>query len=214
MAVGAKHEMMACDRCIDRCCKLQVGTRAIGSDEVVRGKIVGCSRMKAVIGLHFGKETAMAASTPAMIALSRAGLSFELLRYDYDPSATRIGLHAAQALGELAGRLLKTLIIEVDGKPACVLMPSDRELSLKGAAAAFSGKSARLATPATAERLTGYKIGGVSPFGQRRHLPTAIEITVMTQPYLLVNGGGRGLQLRVSPATIIAATGAIITALV
>jgi len=156
----------------------------------------------------------MAASTPAMITLARAGLPFELLRYNYDPVALRIGLQAAEALGELPRRLLKTLIIEVDGKPACVLVPSDRELSLKLAASVFSGRSARMAMPTAAERYTGYRVGGVSPFGQRRRLPTAIEASAMSEPYLLVNGGGRGLQLRVSPATIITAVGAIVEQLV
>ena len=149
-----------------------------------------------------------------MVALDRAGLPSNLIQYDYHPFSTRIGLQAAQALSEPPGRLLKTLIIEVDGKPACVLLPSYRYLSLKRAATAFAGKSACMMAPTTAERLSGYKMGGVSPFSQRRRLPFAIKIIAMAEPYLLVNGGGRGLQLRVTFATIIAATGAVVVPLI
>lgn len=92
----------------------------------------------------------MRKSTPALIALEAAGVAFEVLTYDYDPDADRIGVHAARALGEPAHRVLKTLMAEVDGKPACVIVPSDREVSMKKLAAAFGGKTARMMRPADA----------------------------------------------------------------
>jgi Cys-tRNA(Pro)/Cys-tRNA(Cys) deacylase len=95
--------------------------------------------------------------------------------------------------------VLKTLMAEVDGRPVCVVVPSDREVSLKKLAAAFGGKSARMMKPADAERLTGYRIGGISPFGQRRKVPTAIEATALSLPEVFINGGQRGLQVRMSP---------------
>ena len=96
--------------------------------------------------------------------------------------------------------MLKTLIALVDGKPVCVILPSDREVSMKKLAAAMGGKSAEMMKPAEAERISGYRIGGVSPFpGQMRKLRTAIEAAALSEPYVLVNGGRRGLQLRLDP---------------
>jgi len=141
----------------------------------------------------------MSRSTPATLALTKAGVSFTLATYDYAPGDQRVGLQAAEALGEPAGRVLKTLIALVDGKPACLILPSDREASLKKAAAALKGKAASMAPVAEAERITGYKVGGVSPFGQRRRLPTLLEIDALAEPYVFVNGGQRGLQIRLLP---------------
>ena len=102
-------------------------------------------------------------------------MKFTLHTYDYDPDAERIGLQAAEALGVAPERMLKTLMAEVDGKPVCVVVPSDREVSMKKLAAAFGGKSAKMMRPPDAERLTGYHVGGISPFGQKKRVPVAIE---------------------------------------
>ena len=114
----------------------------------------------------------MAQTTPATLALKRHGIAFELRAYAYDPNAERVGLQAAEALGEPARRVLKTLIAQVDGKPVCIVLASDKEASMKKVAAAFGGKSAAMMPVPDAERMTGYKVGGVSPFGQKRKLPT------------------------------------------
>jgi len=150
----------------------------------------------------------MSKTTPATLALQKAGVAFSLHAYDYDPSAERIGLQAAEAIGEPPSRVLKTLMAEVDGKPVCVVVPSDREVSMKKLAAAFVGKSARMMKPADAERATGYKVGGISPFGQRRKVPTAIEENALAEDYVYVNGGQRGLQIRLAPNDALAALGA------
>lgn len=147
----------------------------------------------------------MSRTTRATQALQKAGLAFTLHSYDYDPSAERIGLQAAEAIGEPPRRVLKTLMAEVDGKPVCIIIPSDREVSMKKLAAAFAGKSAQMMRPADAERITGYHVGGISPFGQKRGLPTAIEESALAEPYIFVNGGQRGLQLRLDPAAALAA---------
>ena len=141
----------------------------------------------------------MSRSTPATRALAEQGVSFTLRAYDYDPGDQRVGLQAAEALGEPAHRLLKTLVAQVDGRPVCLMVPSDREVSMKKVAAAFGGKGAKMAPPADAERITGFKVGGVSPFGQKRKLPTAIEIAALAEPYVLVNAGQRGLQAQLTP---------------
>lgn len=150
----------------------------------------------------------MASETPATRALEARGIAFARYVYDYDPTAERVGLQAADALGESPTRVLKTLIIRVDGKPACVVLASDREVNMKKAAAAFGGKSATMMPVPDAERLTGYKVGGVSPFGQKRSLPTLVEAGAQAQPHVYVNGGQRGLQVRLSPDALLAATGA------
>ena len=156
----------------------------------------------------------MARSTPATLALTRLGLAFEVVAYDYDPDAPRIGLQAAQALGEAPHRVLKTLVAQVDGKPVCLVVPSDREVSMKKVAAAFGGKAAQMMPPADAERITGYKVGGVSPFGQKRKLPTAIEESALSESHVFVNGGQRGLQIRLAPADARLAAEALAAALV
>lgn len=156
----------------------------------------------------------MSKSTPATLALTKAGVSFDLRTYDYAPGAERVGLQAAQALDEPPSRVLKTLMALLDGKPVCVILPSDREVGMKKLAAALGGKSATMMPPADAERITGYKVGGVSPFGQKKAVPTAVEAEALVEPYVYVNGGQRGLQIRLTPADLVAALGAKVAAIV
>ena len=156
----------------------------------------------------------MSRTTRATKALEEARIAFSVTTYDYDPNADRIGLQAAEALGEAPQRVLKTLMALVDDKPVCVIVPSDREVSMKKLAAAFGGKSAQMMKPADAERITGYKVGGISPFGQMRKVRTALEEEALMEDAVYVNGGQRGLQVRLAPADIIAASGAIAAALV
>ena len=117
----------------------------------------------------------MSKATRATKMLEKEGIAFTVHSYIYDPAASRIGLQAAEALREEPGRVLKTLMALVDGKPVCVVVPSNREVSLKKLAGAFGGKSAEMMKPTDAERITGYKTGGISPFGQTRKAPAVIE---------------------------------------
>jgi len=156
----------------------------------------------------------MSKATRATEVLEKAGVSFTTVTYDYDPNAERIGLQAAEAIGEEPCRVLKTLMAEVDGKAVCVVIPSDREVSMKKLAAAFGGKSAAMMKPADAERITGYRVGGISPFGQRKLVPTAIEATALEEVYVFINGGQRGLQVRLAPKDAQSALKAIVAALV
>jgi Cys-tRNA(Pro)/Cys-tRNA(Cys) deacylase len=155
----------------------------------------------------------MSKTTRATLALSKLGVKFVLHGYDYDPDADRIGLQAAEALGVEPRRLLKTLMAEVDGKPVCVVVPSDREVSMKKLAAAFAGKAANMMRPADAERLTGYHVGGISPFGQKQRVPVAIEQAALGHASVFVNGGQRGLQIELDPNDATKAAGAIVQAL-
>ncbi|WP_324699544.1 Cys-tRNA(Pro) deacylase [Novosphingobium sp. RL4] len=157
----------------------------------------------------------MAQSTRATRALEQAGVSFSLHAYDYDPSAESIGQAAAVAIGADPAQVFKTLMLLADGKPACVVAPSSGEVSMKKAAAALRAKSAAMMKPADAERLTGYKIGGISPFGQMRRVPTVIDETALLWDAIFLNGGQRGLQTRLSgddAAALLGATFADIAA--
>lgn len=156
----------------------------------------------------------MSKTTRATQTLTRAGIAFSLHTYDYDPNAERIGLQAAEAIGEAPHRVLKTLMAEVDGRAVCVVVPSDREVSMKKLAAAFGGKSAAMMKPAAAEKATGYVVGGISPFGQKKQVPTAIEATAMAEAFVYMNGGQRGLQVRLSPRDAQAVLKAIIAPVV
>ena len=141
----------------------------------------------------------MSKVTRATKMLEQAGVAFSVHTYDYDANADRIGLQAAAAIGEQPSRVLKSLMALVDGKPVCVIVPSDCEVSMKKLASAFGGKSAQMMKPADAERLSGYKVGGISPFGQMRAPRAAIEQQAMAQDLVYINGGQRGLQVRLSP---------------
>ena len=156
----------------------------------------------------------MSRATRATKMLERAGVAFTIHAYDYDPDADRIGLQAAESLGEAPERVLKTLMALVDGKPVCVIVPSNRKVSMKKLAAAFGGKSAQMMKPAEAERLSGYKVGGISPFGQMRTSKTAIEAQAVAHGLVFVNGGQRGLQVRLNPRDAAALLKAIVTPLV
>lgn len=150
----------------------------------------------------------MSRTTRATQALQKAGVAFTLHSYDYDPDAQRIGLQAAEALGEDPARVLKTLMAEVDGKPVCVVIPSDQEVSMKKLAAAFGGRSASMMKAPDAGRLTGFVVGGISPFGQKRAVPTAIEEMALLEDRVYMNAGQRGLQVRLDPNDALRALGA------
>ncbi|MCC7346865.1 MAG: Cys-tRNA(Pro) deacylase [Variibacter sp.] len=145
----------------------------------------------------------MAKGTPATAAVQKAGVAFTLHEYAYDPNAERIGLQAADALGVAPARLLKTLMAKAGGVFLCLLVPSDHEVSLKKLAAAAGTKDAALCVPAEAERITGYHIGGISPFGQRRRVRVLIEETAMAHATVIVNGGRRGLQIELPPGDLV-----------
>ena len=152
----------------------------------------------------------MARTTPATLALQNARVAFTLHAYVYDPDARRIGLHAAESLGVDPGRVLKTLMAQVDGKPVCAVLASDREVAMKRLAAAVGGKSAQMMKPADAERMTGYHVGGVSPFGQKRRVATVVDAAALTHDKVFVNAGQRGLQAELDPGDLVAALGAIL----
>ncbi|HWU99520.1 MAG TPA: Cys-tRNA(Pro) deacylase [Devosia sp.] len=142
----------------------------------------------------------MSHTTQGTLLLDSLGIAYELHPYAYDPEAPRVGLQAAEALGLEPGQTFKTLMLEVDGKPVCAVVPSDREASLKKVAGVFAGKSAQMMKVPAAERLTGYKVGGIGPFGQKRKVPTAFDETIELYDRIYINAGQRGLLLSIAPA--------------
>jgi Cys-tRNA(Pro)/Cys-tRNA(Cys) deacylase len=145
----------------------------------------------------------MAKGTPATVALTKAGVAFTLHEYDYDPNAARIGMQAAEALGVDPARLLKTLMAKAGSAIVCVLVPSDLDVSLKKLAAAAGSKDAAMLPAPEAERVTGYHVGGISPFGQKKRVRAFIEAAALAQATIIVNGGRRGLQIEIAPADLV-----------
>ncbi|GAA0959262.1 Cys-tRNA(Pro) deacylase [Kribbella koreensis] len=146
--------------------------------------------------------------TPATVALTKAGMTFTTHAYEHDPAAKSYGLEAAEALGLQPEQVFKTLLVEVDGKLSVGVVPVDKQLDLKAVAAALNGKKAAMADPAAAERITGYVVGGISPIGQKRLLPTVVDASATDHETVYVSGGRRGLDLGLSPADLIKLTAA------
>jgi Cys-tRNA(Pro)/Cys-tRNA(Cys) deacylase len=144
------------------------------------------------------------------VALTRAGIAFTAHPYQHDPAAASYGLEAAEALGVDPERVFKTLFTEVDGRLVVGIVPVAGQLDLKAVAAAVGGKKATMADPAAAERVTGYVVGGISPFGQKRAHPTVLDASALTHPTVFVSGGKRGLDLEVAPADLVALTRATV----
>jgi Cys-tRNA(Pro)/Cys-tRNA(Cys) deacylase len=130
------------------------------------------------------------ASTRGTLALDR--LAVDYARHPYE-HRVKGAAYAAEALGIEPSRLAKTLVVAIDGDPVFVLVPGDRELSLKALARIAGGRSATLVEPRDAERLTGYVVGGISPFGARTKLPVYAERSWLGHPRVALNGGARGL---------------------
>jgi Cys-tRNA(Pro)/Cys-tRNA(Cys) deacylase len=146
-----------------------------------------------------------------IVALSAAGVQFQLHEFESDPAERNYGQAAALALGVELDRVFKTLIATVDDRDHVVaIVPVSGQLSLKELAAAVRGKRAEMCLPETAERLTGYVIGGISPFGQKRSLPVVIDETCVLFDSIFVSGGRRGLDIEIAADDLIAVLGATV----
>lgn len=155
---------------------------------------------------------ALGGGTPATVTLDAAGIGYTLRIYDHDPAAPSYGLEAAEALGVEPGRVFKTLLVDLDGGALAVgIVPVDRSLDLKAIAAALGAKKATMADPRVAERATGYVVGGISPIGQKRALPTVLDDTAAGFETILVSGGKRGLDIELAPEDVLAVTGAALS---
>ncbi|MFG2821332.1 Cys-tRNA(Pro) deacylase [Kitasatospora sp. NPDC048365] len=154
------------------------------------------------------KSAAKKGGTPATVALEAAGVAFTVHAYDHDPGAASYGGEAAEVLGIPAQRVFKTLVADVDGALTVGVVPVSGQLDLKALAAAVGGKRAAMADPAAAERSSGYVLGGISPLGQRRALPTVVDASALDHPTVFVSAGRRGLEVELAPAELVRLTGA------
>jgi Cys-tRNA(Pro)/Cys-tRNA(Cys) deacylase len=128
-----------------------------------------------------------------------------VVSYDHEEKGAAF---AAEAVGFPLDRTVKTLVVDLGGGSfGLALMPGDRKLSRKKAARAFGVKKAALAAADAAERLTGYHVGGISPFGLRQRLPAVLEAGLLVHETVLINAGQRGIMLKMAPGAIVAALG-------
>lgn len=146
--------------------------------------------------------------TRATVALTRSGVPFTVHPYTHDPAASSYGLEAAQALGVDPGVVFKTLVVQSDSGIGLAMVPVAHQLDLKAAATAFGWKRASMAPVALAERVTGYVVGGVSPIGTSRRLPSLLDASATEHARVFVSGGRRGLDIGLTPADLVIATGA------
>lgn len=142
--------------------------------------------------------------TPAVDAARRAKVEHRVLQYDHDPGVEAYGTEAVTALGLDPSRVFKTLVAVVDDRPVVALVPVERRLDLKALARAAGGKRAEMASPADAERWTGYVVGGISPLGQRKRSATFVDASALDGPLLYVSGGRRGLELELRVEDLVA----------
>ena len=143
--------------------------------------------------------------TPAINSARHAGIAFHLHEYQHDAAAPSYGLEAADKLGVTAEQVFKTLVVSLDGKQLAVgIVPVNSQLGLKQIAKAAGAKKAAMAAPDIVERTTGYVLGGVSPLGQKKRLPTFIDASAQAWSTLYVSAGRRGLEIELSPEDLAA----------
>ncbi|VFA92278.1 Cys-tRNA(Pro) deacylase [Nocardia farcinica] len=154
------------------------------------------------------------ASTPAIRTLTKAGVAHRVHSYKHDPRAESFGTEAVDALAADLGvepeQIFKTLVLELStGTLAVAVLPVPQTLSLKAAAAALGAPKASMADRAKAERSTGYVLGGISPLGQRKALPTVIDESALRWDRVLCSAGRRGLEIELAPAELVRLTEAV-----
>jgi len=153
------------------------------------------------------------AATPGIAALLKAGVPHEVVKFEHDPRESSFGAEAVHALTEAGGvapeQIYKTLVIAVPNGLAVAILPAAARLSLKAAASALGLAKASMAEPAAAERATGYVVGAISPFGQRKPLPTVVDAGALAWERVYCSAGRRGWDVAVSPEDLLRLTGAV-----
>ena len=144
--------------------------------------------------------------TPAVVAAEQAGISFTLHEYEHEAGAA-YGLEAAAKTGVDAARVFKTLVVSQDGALSVAIVPVAAELEMRAI-----GKRAALGHHAAAKRATGYVLGGISPLGQRKRLPTLLDESALAFATIFVSAGRRGLELELAPDDLVRLTGARVAA--
>jgi len=148
------------------------------------------------------------ARTPAIAAAEQAGIAFSVHEYEHDPASESYGLEAAEVLGLDPARVFKTLVVDLDGTLAVAIVPVASQVDLRS-----FGKRVAMADGAKAEKATGYVLGGISPLGQRRQLPTTVDESALEHDTIHVSAGRRGLEIELDPNDLVRLTGATVRAI-
>jgi Cys-tRNA(Pro)/Cys-tRNA(Cys) deacylase len=151
--------------------------------------------------------------TPAIKMAEKANIAFSVHEYEHDPGADSYGLEAATALRVDDMRVFKTLLVSLQGGTASLavgIVPVACQLDLKAFAAAAGAKKANMADPKQAERVTGYVVGGISPLGQKRRLPTFVDASAAGFKTVFVSAGRRGLEIELAPRDLLVLCHAIL----
>ena len=152
-------------------------------------------------------------ATPGIAALVKAGVPHEVLTFDHDWRERSFGAEAVEALTAAAGiepgQIYKTLIVAVPDGLAAAIVPATARLSLKAVAAALKVPTASMVDAAVAERTTGYVVGAVSPFGQRKPLPTVVDSSALAWDRVFCSAGRRGWEVAVALRDLIRLSGAV-----
>jgi Cys-tRNA(Pro)/Cys-tRNA(Cys) deacylase len=144
-------------------------------------------------------------TTRAISFLKKKKIPFEYLVYDHLEKGAQF---ASQALNFSLEKTIKTLVIDIGNrKYALVLLPGDKKASMKKIAKACSVKRVAMADAETAQRVTGYKVGGISPFGTQKRLPVVMENRLLKFQKVIINGGRRGVMLAMNPEAVLEASG-------
>lgn len=144
--------------------------------------------------------------TPAINLLKKYSKTFSIHEYQHDPQSGAYGLEAIEALQLEPGRVFKTLLVMLDGNAkrlGVAVIPAAEKLNLKAVAKSLGAKKAEMADPSQAERITGYLVGGISPLGQKRLLPTVIHDSALQPDSIFVSGGKRGLEIEIVPTDLV-----------
>lgn len=145
--------------------------------------------------------------TPAIKAAKRAHIRFQIHSYTHDPDSPSWGEEAAEKLNVSPLRVFKTLAVaQPDGRLAIGIVPVARQLDLKAMAQAIGVKKVSMADPAEVTRSTGYVLGGVSPLGQKKRLPTILDASAKGWESVYVSAGRRGLEIELAPADLLRLT--------